>query len=132
MKYNFYSQELMVGLLICTLIYDLRNQVLLQTLGSASSVALEIFPGVQSEKKAGFIPQIRKKLRWPPWKKSSSKNPDIFQGGNLKKSQVPPSKSLFRVRMKRLSDSSKQYVFSENVETIINMYHWNIKLILNI
>ena len=44
-------------------------------------------------------------------------------GGNLEKSQMPASKSLFRVQIKRMSDSSKQYVFSENVETIINMYY---------
>ena len=35
---------------------------------------------------------------------------------------MPPSKLLFRVQFKRLSDNSKQYVFSENVETIINTY----------
>ena len=35
---------------------------------------------------------------------------------------MPPSKLLFRVLFKRLSDNSKQYVFSENVETIINTY----------
>ena len=46
-----------------------------------------------------------------------------IQGGKLEKSQMPPSKSLFRVQIRRLSDSSKQYVFSENVKTIINMYN---------
>ena len=69
MKYNFYSQELMVGLLICTLIYDLRNQVLLQTLGSASSVALEIFPGLQSEKKGWVYSTNQKKAQVATLKK---------------------------------------------------------------
>ena len=57
-----------------------------------------------------------------------------ISGGNLEKSQILPTKSLFRVQIKMLSvsDTSKQYVFSEHEETMINMYHRNLKLILNI
>ena len=43
----------------------------------------------------------KKKLWWPPWKNLGSEKK--FQGGNLEKSLVPPSKTLFRVQIKRLT-----------------------------
>lgn len=39
--------------------------------------------------------KLGKKLRWPTGKNSGSEKSNFFQGGNLKKSQVSPSKNPF-------------------------------------
>ena len=81
------------GLLICNWISDLRN--------TFRFCKPWFFIGSPPWKKLDLYHKSKQKLRWSPWKNSGSEF--YFQGGNLEKSQVPSSKSLFRVQIKRLN-----------------------------
>ena len=100
-----------VGFLICTLISDLRNQGQFQNLEKFQMLQILIFFWVSTLKKSWLYTIHQKKNSVGHTEQFRFWKPGFFF---RKKCQVPPSKLLFRIQIKRLSVSQVTLVQIQN------------------